>query len=273
MAALGWIADALRAGGLTVVEYGDWTSCAAPGAFDPKAIMVHHDASAFGPSAGMPEMIAEVGNKTTPPPLAQTWVAYDGVWWVLAGGRCNHAGTGAGCGPIARDQGNRDAIAVETDHTTGELWPAVQLDSLRRGLAAICMYQGWDPTHAVWGHKEYAPDRKVDPDGLDMNHERAEVARIMKGEPTVTCAISSGDRQLWQSANARASTVLDMGANSGRHGDPSPQANLIGQYLQDMNAKLDAIAAQNAQLAEKLDAVLTRGLVGTGQIVFAPATP
>lgn len=172
MAELGWLAYALREWNVPVVEYDGWLNRHTSGTFTPKGIIVHHDASGMGPSSGMPNMIANVGNGTTPPPLAQTWVAYDGTWWVLAGGRCNHAGTGDGWGVIARDQGNRDSLGVETDHTTGEAWPQRQLDSLRRGLAAICDYTGWDVHRAMCGHKEYAPGRKPDPDGLDMNHER-----------------------------------------------------------------------------------------------------
>ncbi|HEY8372955.1 MAG TPA: N-acetylmuramoyl-L-alanine amidase, partial [Pseudonocardiaceae bacterium] len=69
-----WMADVLRTAGVEVVEYPGWRERAASGAFAPRAVMWHHDASAAGPSPGMPRMIAEQGNAATPPPLAHAWV-------------------------------------------------------------------------------------------------------------------------------------------------------------------------------------------------------
>lgn len=178
---LTWMVEVLRAAGVPVVEHPGWQSRSAPGSFSPRAVMWHHDASAAGPSPGMPRMIAEQGNAATPPPLAHAWVATDGTWHLTAAGRANHAGTGSGWGVIPKNAGNTYAIGIETDHTTGEAWPAAQLDSLRRGTAALLKRLGASPSNALCGHREYAPGRKVDPDGLDMNAERRIVAEIMEG--------------------------------------------------------------------------------------------
>lgn len=167
-----WLADVLRAAGLRVVEYPGWRARAAPGVFTPRAVMWHHDASAPGPSPNVPRVIAEIGNSSTPPPLAQAWVDTAGVWVLTAAGRCNHAGLGGGWGRIPAGAGNTYAIGVETDHTVGEPWPAAQLAGLRRGTAAILAELGVPAADALCGHKEYAPVRKVDPDGLDMAAER-----------------------------------------------------------------------------------------------------
>lgn len=176
MVMITWLADVLRASGVGVVEYSGWKNRTAKGSFEPRGVIWHHDASAVGPSPNVPYMIAEQGNSSTPPPLAHLWVDTRGIWTIIAAGRCNHAGTGSGWGTITKDNGNLYAIGIETDHTIGEAWYPAQLDSLRLGTTAIMNHMGWDPYSALCGHKEYAPGRKPDPDGLDMNVEREHVA-------------------------------------------------------------------------------------------------
>lgn len=185
MGVLDWMADELRAAGLTVIEYPAWRDRHAPGSFAPRAVMWHHDASALGPSPAMDTLIAVEGNTTTPPPLAQAWVDTGGVWTLCASGRANHAGTGGGWGRIGADQGNRDAIGIETDHTTGETWPGVQLDSLRHGTAVLLHRLGANAGDALCGHREYTT-RKTDPAGLDMNWERGYVASLDVGAHVIT---------------------------------------------------------------------------------------
>lgn len=174
-----WLADALRAGGLKVVEHDGWKTRGRPasvGNFDPKAIVVHHDASAVGPTPSEANYIANVGRPPgTPAPLSQLWVDYDGVWHVLAAGRANHAGEGAGWGVIPANSGNTYALGIETDHTTGEKLPQGQYDSIVKGVAVLARYMKIDVRKAVCGHKEYAPGRKTDPD-WDMNQFRKDVA-------------------------------------------------------------------------------------------------
>jgi N-acetylmuramoyl-L-alanine amidase-like protein len=180
--ALDWMADALRGAGLTVVEYAGWRSRAASGSFTPRAVIWHHDASAPGPSAGIPDMIATQGNSSTPPPLSQIWVDTNGAWWLLASGRANHAGIGSGWGVVPANAGNQYAIGIETDHTTGENWPAAQVASLRLGTKVLLASMGASPANALCGHKEYAPGRKIDPDGMDMNIERQLVANATEDD-------------------------------------------------------------------------------------------
>lgn len=181
-----WLADVLRRGGVRVVEHPGWRTAGRPastGGFSPRAVMWHHDGSDEGASPGGPGYILQGRpEQGDPGPLAQCWVALDGAWHVLAAGRCNHAGEGGPWGVIPEDLGNTYAVGVETDHTVGENWPAAQLDGLRRGTAAILARLGSKPGNALCGHKEYAPTRKVDPAGLNMDHERSVVADIMDGD-------------------------------------------------------------------------------------------
>jgi hypothetical protein len=173
---------ALRRAGLDVVEAHGWKTRSRPastGGFDPRAVIVHHDASAKGPTTGQVKFIGQTGRPPKiPAPLAHCWVDTDGVWHVIAAGRANHAGTGHGFGKIPPDCGNLFAIGVETDHTTGERWAREQLDSVRLGVAALVEAMHVDAKRSVCGHKEYT-HRKPDPDPLNMDNFRADVADLV----------------------------------------------------------------------------------------------
>lgn len=173
-----WIPEVLRAAGLTVREHPGWRDRDRPGAaFRPRGVMWHHDASKPGDSPNVPAIMARDGADG-----AQLWVDRYGTWTVIAAGLMWHAGRGAGRGRIRGGQGNVDAIGIETDHTIGEPWPAKQHLSLRRGTAALLRHLGADPATSLVGHKEYAPGRKPDPDGLDMEIERRIVAALMASD-------------------------------------------------------------------------------------------
>ena len=67
-----WMADTLRAAGVDVEEWPGWDERTRPGAFLPRAVMWHHDASPPGPSPSVPAYIAETGRPPyAPAPLAQ----------------------------------------------------------------------------------------------------------------------------------------------------------------------------------------------------------
>jgi N-acetylmuramoyl-L-alanine amidase len=183
-----FLADVLRRADLEVRESPGWKTRGRPpskGGFDPRALMFHHDASAKGPTPGSAHSIAKVGHrspdpdKDVPPPLAQLWVDTDGVWHVLAAGRSNHAGLGKGFGRIPRDSGNTYAIGVETDHTVGEEWAPGQRNSIIRGFAALADAMSIKPEQSICGHKEYAPDRKIDPKPMDMDSFRKDVEQLL----------------------------------------------------------------------------------------------
>ena len=179
-----FIPDALRRAGLEVVERRGWKKRGRPpsiGNFDPRALMIHHDASAKGRTPGNAKFIAETGrpdeNPPIPAPLAQCWVDIHGVWHVLASGRSNHAGLGQGFGRVPRDSGNTFSIGVETDHTRGEKWPRVQLQAVRLGFAALADAMHIDPVTSILSHKEYTT-RKKDPQPLNMDKFRRDVAEL-----------------------------------------------------------------------------------------------
>ena len=95
--------------------------------------------------------------------------------------------------------GNQYYLGIETDHNTGEKWTKEQIDSLRKGTAALMKHYGLDPKVALEFHKTYAPGRKNDPDGLNLTVERRRVARLMKSDQTGIKALL--DRWFGRSSN------------------------------------------------------------------------
>jgi peptidoglycan hydrolase-like protein with peptidoglycan-binding domain len=104
--------------------------------------------------------------------------------YVVAAGRCNHAGTGNWQGFT---RGNTNFIGIEAENTgftrgpKADPWPATQMDAYRRGVTAILKKVKANAIMAC-GHKEYAlpVGRKIDPT-FDMNDFRLQVAAIMAG--------------------------------------------------------------------------------------------
>jgi N-acetylmuramoyl-L-alanine amidase len=181
---LTWLAEVLRTAGCTVVEEDGWKTRGRDGSFSPKAIMLHHDASPPGETSNGVDVIRD-GRPGLDGPLSQLWLAYDGTWHVVAAGRANHAGEGGPWGVIAHDQGNRDAIGIETDHTTDEKWTDGQRSEALRGVHALCKHLAIttrdEIDRAVTAHKEYAPTRKGDPDPMNMDNARDQLANYSGG--------------------------------------------------------------------------------------------
>lgn len=121
------------------------------------------------------------GRSDLPGPLAQLGLGRDGTYYVIAAGKCNHAGKGVWQNITS---GNSSFIGIEaenTGHANDFPWPAVQMDAYYRGVAAILKHIGRD-TDFCCGHNEYARPigRKKDPN-FDMNAFRSSVAAILNG--------------------------------------------------------------------------------------------
>lgn len=166
-----WLPDVLRDANLKVVEHDGWKSRGHGDFLDLRAVVWHHDASAVGDSPGVPAYMLRNWNRAG----AQLWVSRQGVWHVLASGVAYHAGN-----VLAGKPSNRYSLGVETDHTTGEDWPAELLYSLRIGTAAILHRLDVPAQSGLEFHRTIcAPKgRKSDPDGLHLDLERALVGQI-----------------------------------------------------------------------------------------------
>jgi peptidoglycan hydrolase-like protein with peptidoglycan-binding domain len=177
---LTWLPLVLEGAGLKVALVDGWASRGRGDMGPVVGAMCHHTA---GPSLGnMPSLRTLIeGRGDLPGPLAQLGLGRDGTYYVIAAGRCNHAGPGEWRGLTT---GNSSFIGIEAENagTPGDFpWPDVQMNCYRRGVAAILQHIGHGPEFCA-GHREYAlpKGRKNDPQ-FDMNAFRAEVAAIMSG--------------------------------------------------------------------------------------------
>ena len=170
------LADVLRAAGLTVVEIPGWETRGRRGSFDPHGVLCHHTAGK-GNGYRDAESMAKAGRPDLNPPLCQLALDRQGVWYVCAAGRANHAGR---CRPVgglkpypgrSYGDGNAQMIGVEAQNDGSEPWPPVQYASYVRGVAAITEHYRW---HAPLGHKETSLEGKPDP-SFDMNQFRRDV--------------------------------------------------------------------------------------------------
>lgn len=175
-----WLPEVLRKAGLKVANVEGWEARGHGDVGRTLGVLCHHTA---GPRHGnMPSLgVLTNGRSDLPGPLAQLGLGRDGTYYVVAAGRCYHAGVGEWNG--VRD-GNTHFIGIEAENTGGtndSPWPPVQVDALQRGVAAILRYVGRGAADCA-GHKEYALPRGRKPDPtLDMDVVRAAVHTMVIG--------------------------------------------------------------------------------------------
>lgn len=177
---LTWLPDVLKSAGLKVATIDGWKDRGRGDVGSVRGVLCHHTA---GSRAGnMPSIRTLIhGRSDLPGPLSQLGLGRDGTFYVIAAGRCNHAGKGSWQGITT---GNSSLIGIEAENTgtTKDFpWPEVQMDAYRRGVAAILAHIGRGAEFCA-GHREYAlpKGRKNDP-LFDMAAFRAGVREILSG--------------------------------------------------------------------------------------------
>lgn len=189
-----WLADVLRGAGLTVVEQPGWKTRGRGDMGTVRGVLCHHTAAAKRARGNAPSLtIVQNGRPDLQGPLAQIVLGRDGTFYVVAAGRCNHAGAGNWRGITA---GNSSFIGIEAENSglaDDNPWPEAQMDAYARGVAALLSHMGADTKWCV-GHLEYAlpVGRKSDPSFSVGNREqrikgmdafRARVASHMRPAP------------------------------------------------------------------------------------------
>jgi len=178
---LTWLPQVLKDNGLKVALVDGWENRGHGDVGKIVGVICHHTATP-PPKTNMPTLKTLVdGRPDLSGPLAQLGLGRDGTYYIVAAGRCNHAGTGAWKGVTT---GNSSFIGIEAENTglgDDSPWPAVQMDAYQRGVAAILAHIGQGADFCV-GHKEWAlpAGRKNDP-SFDMNPFRSAVAAILSG--------------------------------------------------------------------------------------------
>ena len=177
------LADVLRSTGLPVVEVPGWRGRGHGQISQVRGVLWHHTATSAKAGGDYPSQnIVTNGRSDLPGPLCNVGLGRNGTWYIVAAGLAYHAG--AGSYPGVGSNGNATLIGVEAEHpgTAGTPWPAAQIDSYRRGTAALLRAYGLGADRCI-AHREWAPRRKIDPAGLDMAAERRFVAGYMTGSP------------------------------------------------------------------------------------------
>ena len=152
-------------------------------------VMIHH-------TANINETVAHIRDGVQQPggflhgPLAQCLMTADGKCHLIAVGPCNHAGDGFYPG-LGTNNGNRRLIAFECCWPTPrpdlplgydphEQWSTPLIITMRDATAAVLKKLGVGSARVI-GHKEYAPNRKIDPANMSMDWFRGEVQKDLDG--------------------------------------------------------------------------------------------
>jgi peptidoglycan hydrolase-like protein with peptidoglycan-binding domain len=242
-----WLPDVLKNAGLKVALVPGWEDRGYPDSSGNKnvgtifGVICHH--TGVNSDKNMPTLNslvngrkAEPGLKAIPGPLAQLGLGRDGTYYVVAAGRCNHAGGGIWQGLT---NGNSNFIGIEAENRgiANDLpWPAVQLDAYHRGVAAILAHIGKGVEFCA-GHKEYAlpPKRKNDP-SLDMNVFRAAVAAILNNNVPTPVLIPGSEPP-----NSKGRATLRRGINN--------DAELVKQLQTKLKVEADGIFGPGTEAA------------------------
>lgn len=177
--------DLLRKHGLTVVEIDGWQKRGRPaptGGFAPVGVLCHHTASASNGRDAIPLLVQ--GRSDLEGPLCHLSLDRQGIVYVVAAGRANHAGQARPSGSVAGGDGNALYIGIEAQNLgTGQPWPKVQYDAYVRLCAALCVEVTGNSAETVRAHRETSVTGKIDPAGptpyegtFDMGKFRARVA-------------------------------------------------------------------------------------------------
>lgn len=172
-----WLAESCRLAGLRVKEVQGWRDRGSA-TFSPRGLVLHHTA---GPTIGdMPSLnLIVAGRPGIPGPLSQLALGRSGTVYVIASGRANHAGDGGWRGLA----GNASVWGIEAENTgRGEPWPAAQLNAYVTLAAVLAARTPFRPS-MIAGHREWAPTRKIDPTGIDLDIFRARVASELQPIP------------------------------------------------------------------------------------------
>lgn len=244
---LTWLAQVLLDAGLKVAEQPGWRNRGRGEVGPIKGVICHHTAGAR--NGNMPSLgVITNGRSDLPGPLSQLGLGRDGTFFVIAAGRCNHAGAGNWQGFTA---GNTNFIGIEAENTgraNDSPWPGVQLEAYGRGVAAILKKVKANAIMCC-GHKEYAlpHGRKNDPD-FDMNAFRQQVAAVMAGTapaPSVIPALDGAGRP-----------TLQRGATGNLVSQVQARLNVA------VNGKFDGVTEAAVRQFQRDNGLVPDGIIG-----------
>jgi hypothetical protein len=268
-----WLADELRAAGLTVHEVTGWKTRGRPastGAFAPEGVTVHHTGTHTSDASPHPTLTTLIqGRSDLPGPLAQISVDHRGEVWVIAAGRANHAGRidhGMPGMPQGGD-GNAHAFGDEVDTDGRQSLPAAQVHSMAVAHRVLLDHAKRSSTY-LHRHADIAPNRKWDIGSRSTPQLRRDVDAAKPGkdwsdmatEKEVQQAVAAGIKA---ALPAIADAVLDAPVVN-ENPDGTKATGSLRSMMHNVELSQEEIAnRQNAALT-RIEALLTTA-VKTGK--------
>lgn len=177
-----WLLPVLRDAGIPVATVSGWESRGRPpstGDSGPYVGVGNHHTGTKTPGPHPTLGMVTRGRADLPGPLCHILYARDGVAWLVAAGRANHAGLSNGAGLLQPGDGNHQLVGIEVEHDgLSQLTPA-QSRGLPRLNAAILRKLEADQRgtflHATWsvtGKWDLAEDGHT----INLPHLRDQVA-------------------------------------------------------------------------------------------------
>lgn len=172
--------DILRKYGLKVVEVDGWKTRgrdASHGGFNPTGVLCHYTATDKNWTDKAVLNLLIKGRSDLPGPLVQFGLSRDGTVYLIASGRCNHAGDARASGTIVAGDGNELYIGIEAYNAGGnDPWPKVQYDAYVLLAAVLTKEITKNSVKTVRGHRETSKTGKPDPQ-FSMDEFRTNVAK------------------------------------------------------------------------------------------------
>ena len=173
------IATRLRRAGLEVREVSGWKTRTTGNPFNPIGGVNHHTAGHPTEANPTPSLgVVTNGRSDLSGPLANVLLGFDGIFYVVAAGACNHAGPPGG-GVCRGMHFNGDAYSIEVEHDGLHPLEDKRVKLLATGWAAILRGKGILASQLVQ-HWEWAPSRKVDL-GTNMHPSTTPTAGEFRG--------------------------------------------------------------------------------------------
>ena len=168
----------LRKAGVEVRLVAGWQTRSVGGGITGKGFLNHHTASPAGSGPAPALGIVTHGRADLTGPLANFLLGRNAVLYVVAAGRCNHAGEGGPLNGIPRDSGNAYFYACEIENNgLGEKYSPEQMKVLTI-LNGLMLRRMNRTAYMSLGHKEWT-SRKIDP-SFSMESFRDRVRSWMK---------------------------------------------------------------------------------------------
>jgi peptidoglycan hydrolase-like protein with peptidoglycan-binding domain len=244
------LADACRKSGLTVHELSGWKTRDHGQMGSVIGVICHHT----GSSGSGAEGVVRNGRPGLAGPLAQLTLRRDGSVGVISHGEAWHAGTGS-WPSIGRNVGNDRCLGIEAVYDGSDI-TAEQRRAYPRLVAALCKHYRI-PVGNVIGHREWAPNRKIDPGKIDMPSFRREVQALVNGknpaptpapQPSARPTLSKGmyDNNLVLAVQKFMNRVFRSYSQLAEDGDFGPATErVIKEFQNRVGLQADGVIGNN----------------------------